>query len=113
MAYTFEILGVAPVLEFFNHQQTLLHHPPRQAVNYLGAYRCTLDALIQSVETVPPHSGWHLDQAIQTVIDFWMRNTDSVHHWRKRLDDAGAQNLLVSRLSTFEALRSEFDLLLD
>ncbi|MGI0487292.1 hypothetical protein ACN4EK_17755 [Pantanalinema rosaneae CENA516] len=113
MAYTFEILGVSPVVDFFNYQQTILHQPSRPAVNYLGAYRCTLDALIESVETVPPHSGWHVDQAIQTVIDFWMRNTDSVHHWKNRLNDAGSQNLLVSRLSTFEALRSEFNLLLE
>lgn len=113
MAYTFEILGVSPVLDFFSHQQDLIQRPPRQEVTYLGAYRCTLDALIESVETVPLHTGWHLDQAIQTVIDFWMRNTESVHHWKKRLDDAGEQTLLVSRLSTFEALRSEFNLLLE
>ena len=112
MAYTFEILGVSSILSFFNHQQERLSHPNSSRVAYLAAYQCTLDALIGQVEQAHPHCGWDLDQAIQTVIHFWMTNMDTVHHWQKRLDDAGSENLLVTRLADINALKSEFDALL-
>lgn len=113
MSYTFEILGVSPVLHFFNHQQDVLQHKPKTGVEYLGSYHCTLDALIQSIETVPPERGWNLDRAIDTVIDFWMNHSDSIHYWRWRLNDAGEQNLLVSRLADYTSLKSEFESLLE
>ena len=113
MAYTFEILGVSPVLYFFNHQQDLGQQTPASGVEYIGSYQCTLDALIQSIEPVPPDHGWDLDRAVDTVIDFWLSNSDRIRYWKRRLNDAGEHNLIVSRLADFTSLKSEFESLLD
>ncbi len=112
MAYTFEILGVSPVLHFFTCQQDILGQKPQTGVEYVGSYKCTLDALLESTETVAKSQGWHLDQVVDTVVNFWMTNVDSIRHWQRRLDDAGEQNLLVSRLADFKSLQSEFEWLL-
>jgi predicted GTPase len=111
MVYTFEILGVSPVLHFFSYQQEA-HQKSQTGVEYVGSYKCTLDDLIKSVETVPAKQGWELDQVVDTVINFWMNNIDSVHHWKRRLEDAGDQNLLVSRLANYTSLKTEFERLL-
>jgi len=42
MEYTFELVGVSPILSFFNHQQGIDPHIPRRGAEYLGAYRCDL-----------------------------------------------------------------------
>jgi hypothetical protein len=112
MAYTFEILGVSPVLQFFNYQQKILPQKPQTGVAYLGSYQCTLDALLENVETVAPEKGWEIDQVLDTVVGFWMNNIDSVCHWKQRLADAGDQNLLVSRMADLPSLQSEFEWLL-
>ncbi|NJP09632.1 MAG: hypothetical protein HC866_09215 [Leptolyngbyaceae cyanobacterium RU_5_1] len=109
MTYTFEILGVSPMLNVFNHQQELLQQPTPTGVEYLSSQRCTLDALIESVEAVPPERGWNLDQAVDTVINFWMNNVETVYHWKQRLEDAGEQNLIVSRLADLRSLQAEFE----
>ena len=113
MTYTFEILGVSPILQFFNYQQDVLPQKPQTGVEYIGSYRCTLDALLESVETISPDRGWHLDEVVDTVIGFWMHNFDSVRHWKQRLEDAGSQNLLVTRLADVRSLQSEFEWLLN
>ncbi len=109
MAYTFELLGVSPVLDFFNHQQQLSQRRRRSGVEYLGAYHCTLDAFIQSIETVSPERGWRLDQAVDTVVNFWLSNVETVRHWKHRLEDAGEQNLIVARLGDLRSLQAEFE----
>jgi plasmid maintenance system antidote protein VapI len=109
MAYTFELLGVSPVLDFFNHQQTRSQRPHQSAVEYLGVYHCTLDAFIQSIETVPPDRGWRLDRAVDTVVLFWLSNVEAVRHWKQRLEDAGEQNLIVARLGDVRSLQAEFE----
>lgn len=112
MQYTFEVLGVSPILYFFNHQQELLQQPA-PGVEYISTYRCTLDAFLESVETVPPKRGWDPDQVVETVINFWMRNSEKVELWRRRLEDAGQENLLVARLADLSALRTTFESLLN
>lgn len=112
MSYTFDILGVSPILYFFNHQQELLQKAPHQGVEYIGTHRCTLDALIESVETVPLDRGWELDQVVNTVVNFWVNNSEKVHHWQERLKDAGHDNLLVARVADVQALRHTFESLL-
>jgi len=109
MAFTFELLGVSPVLDFFNHQQQQSHRQPPTGVEYLGSYKCTLDAFIKSIETVSPQRGWELDQAVDTVVNFWLNNVDAIHHWQKRLDDAGKENLVVARFADLRSLRAEFE----
>lgn len=112
MNYTFEILGVSPVLYFFNQQQEIIHKTPKAGVEYLGAYKCTLDAFIESVETVPPKPGWELDEVVGTMIEFWVKNSDSIGYWKGRLADAGKENLLVGRLADIKGLQAEFESLL-
>ncbi|MBF2078505.1 MAG: hypothetical protein IGR76_08285 [Synechococcales cyanobacterium T60_A2020_003] len=108
MDYSFEILGVSPLLSFFTHQQERQFQPKAGAA-YVGADRCTLDAFIDSVNTIPRLYDWNLDHIVDTVIQFWMNNADTVRHWRSRLKDAGDQTILVARVSDINAMRSEFE----
>lgn len=108
MDYSFEILGVSPLLSFFTHQQERQQQPSAGAA-YVGAHRCTLDAFIDSLNTIPQPYAWNLDRVVDSVIQFWMNNADAVHHWRSRLEDAGNQTVLVARVADVDALRSEFE----
>lgn len=112
MDFTFGFIGVSPVLSFFNHQYRSMQTPSRQGAEYLAAHQCTLDAFIESVEQVPSHRGWNLDHVVDSVINFWLNNADQVRHWKKRLDDAGSENLLVARVADVHSLRAEFESLL-
>lgn len=109
MKYTFEILGVSPVLYFFNHQQEIISKKPAAGVEYVGTYKCTLDAFLESVEDVPQKRGWDLEQLVETVIDFWVHNSDNVGYWKKRLQDAGNENLVVARIADLKSLQAEFE----
>jgi hypothetical protein len=108
MKYTFNIVGVSPVLHFFNHQQKSLVEAQPKGIEYLGAPTCTLDAFIETVESVPVKESWEMDEVIKTVIDFWMNNPESIRYWKSRLDDAGKDNLIVTRVAEFSALQVEF-----
>lgn len=112
MNYTFEILGVSPTLTFFNQQQELLQQQQPSGVEYLGNWKCTLDAFVASVETVSPNHGWDVDGVVNTVINFWMNNSESIQYWRYRLEDAGSENLLVARVSDIKSLQAAFESLL-
>jgi plasmid maintenance system antidote protein VapI len=111
MEYSFELVGVSPVLSFFKHQQAVQRRQHTGA-EYLAAYRCTLDALIESVEEMPPRNNWNLDRVVDTVINFWLNNNEKVSHWKKRLEDAGSDNLLVARVADLDSLKIEFETLL-
>ncbi|MEH2114408.1 hypothetical protein [Nostoc sp.] len=113
MKYTFDIVGISPLLQFFNHQQQSEKKSHHQGVEYLGMPTCTLDTFLESVESVPPKWGWNLDQVVDTVIQFWLNNSDSIRYWKVRLSDAGKDNLLVTRLADITALQAEFESLLD
>lgn len=112
MKYTFNIVGVSPVLYFFNHQQQTLQNPQCPKIEYLGTYKCTLDAFLESIETLPAKWNWDLDQVVDTVIKFWMSNSDSIQYWKARLSDAGRNNLLVARVADIKSLKAEFESLL-
>ncbi|OUL36695.1 hypothetical protein BV372_06245 [Nostoc sp. T09] len=112
MKYTFDLVGVSPVLQFFNHQQQNLTKPQHEGVEYLGTHICTLDAFLESIETVPAKWDWNLDQVVDTVIQFWLNNSESINYWKRRLTDAGRDNLLVARVADFTALQAEFESLL-
>jgi hypothetical protein len=112
MTYTFDIVGVSPVLNFFNHQQQSWQKPQPQGVEYLGTSICTLDAFLESVESVPSKWDWNLDQVVDTVIEFWLNNAESIQYWKARLSDAGRDNLIVARVADFTALQAEFESLL-
>jgi hypothetical protein len=111
MKYTFEILGVSPILSFFNQQQELQKHQPI-GVEYLGNRKCTLDSFVASVETVSPSRGWDVEIVVDTVINFWMQNSDSIQYWKRRLQDAGSENLLIARVGDIKSLQAAFESLL-
>lgn len=113
MKYTFDIVGVSPVLDFFNHQQQSLDKPKNIGVEYVGTHKCTLDALIKSIEPIPPKWGWEMDKVLGTVINFWMNNSETILYWNSRLIDAGSSNLLVARVADVKALQDDFELLLE
>lgn len=110
--YTFDIVGVSPILSFFNQQQDISEKNLSTGVEYVSTFECTLDALIYSVETISPQHEWHLDEVVRTVVNFWMHNSELVHHWKDRLQDAGKESLLVSRVADINSLKNEFELLL-
>jgi hypothetical protein len=112
MKYTFELLGVSPILYFFNQQQELTLKHPHKGVEYLGSYKCTLDAFIESVETVPSKTDWNFDEVIDTMVNFWLNNSDLIQFWKIRLDDAGKENLLVARVADINGLRHQLEYLL-
>lgn len=111
--YTFNIVGVSPILSFFNQQQDLLKKDLETGVEYVSSFECTLDALIYSVETVSAHHPWNLDEVVDTVVSFWVKNSDAISHWKDRLQDAGKDSLLVSRVADIDALKTEFELLFE
>ncbi|KYC37773.1 hypothetical protein WA1_04460 [Scytonema hofmannii PCC 7110] len=112
MKYAFDIVGVSPVLDFFTHQQQSWQKSQDLALEYVVSHKCTLDAFIKSVETVPSKWGWEKDEVINSVINFWMNHSESIEYWKSRLIDAGSDNLLVARVADIKALQVEFDSLL-
>lgn len=112
MSYTFDIMGVAPILYFFNQQQDR-QQKQQTGVEYVASYKCSLDALIQSVENISPNPCWELDKVVDTVIKFWMHNSESIEYWKERLKDAGGENLLVGRVADVNSLRTELELIFD
>lgn len=112
MNYTFEILGVSSTLCFFNQQQELLQNQHSAGIEYLGNRKCTLDSFVASVETVSPKRGWDVDRVVDTVITFWMNNSESINYWKCRLQDAGSDNLLVARVGDIKSLQAVFESLL-
>lgn len=112
MTYTFEILGISPVISLLNHQQ-VIQSPSQRDVEYLGVQRCTLDTFMTSVEGVSCQKDWNLQQVINTVVDFWISNPQVIQYWTIRLDEAGLENLLLARVGKLEALRNTFESLFD
>jgi plasmid maintenance system antidote protein VapI len=112
MKYTFELLGISPVLDFFNHQEKFHQKNQSVGIEYLGSYQCSLDAFIESVENVSPKRGWEMDRVVDTVIQFWMNQSECIRYWKERLKDAGKENLLVARVADIQSLQAEFESLL-
>jgi hypothetical protein len=112
MKYTFEFLGISPVLDFFTHQQNFLEKSSSIGIEYLGSYECTLDAFLESIETVPKKQDWDMDKVVDTVIQFWVNHSEPIRYWKARLDDAGGDNLLVARVADIKSLKMAFDSLL-
>lgn len=111
MAYTFELLGISPVIYLFEQQQQMLQKQLDNPLEYLGVYKCTLDTFVTAVEGVSLQKRWPLQQVINTVVDFWVNNPQKIEYWAKRLEDAGLENLLLARVGPLEALRDSFETL--
>lgn len=108
MSYNFELIGIAPVLTFFNYQQELGTDPQRSKA-YLGSYHCTLDGFIESIKMIPQKPAWDWDEVTETMIGFWLKHEAKVKHWKLELEKTSEDSLLIARVANFEALRNELE----
>ena len=108
MSYNFEIIGITPVLTFFNHQQQVASNYDRSKV-YLGSYQCTLDAFIESTNLIPQKPLWDWDEVVETTINFWLRHENDIRYWKQELKNSSEDSLLVARVANIEILRNELE----
>jgi len=112
MSYSFDIIGVAPVIEFFQHQQQI-EISPRRSRAFLGSYHCTLDGFIEATEMVHRKPNWNWDAVVNTIIAFWLEYGDRVNRWKAELEQAEDESLLVARVANVAMLRHEFEALFE
>jgi hypothetical protein len=113
MSYSFDIIGVAPVLQFFDQQQRVEPHLHRSKT-YVGSYCCTLDAFIEATEGVHLRPDWDWDAIVNSMVAFWLSQENNIRHWQHQLETAdGEHNLVVGRVVNYNSLRNEFESLFD
>ncbi|NJL44795.1 MAG: hypothetical protein HC922_01705 [Leptolyngbyaceae cyanobacterium SM2_3_12] len=109
MSYNFDIIGVSPVLQFFNHQQQVETHPNRSQA-YLGSYCCTLDAFIEATQLIHRRPNWDWDAIVNKMVEFWLSQEAEVRHWKDQFEAAqGDDNLIVARIINYDSLRYELE----
>ena len=109
--FTFNIVGVTPILDFFTYQQERQQKLDNPGVAYISSPKCSLDSVLRTIAHSELDPTWASDDINQTVINFWLSNLDSVKHWKQRLDDASDETILISRVANTLALRSELEVL--
>jgi hypothetical protein len=112
MSYTFDIVGVTPVLDFFYYQEKVEQNPKRSKA-YLASYQCTLDGFIQSTEMIVQKPDWNWDEVLESMVKFWLHHADSIEKWKQELETFGDNNLIIARVANVNWLRYEFQYLLD
>ncbi|WP_013323174.1 hypothetical protein [Gloeothece verrucosa] len=113
MSYSFDIIGITPVLTFFNYQQQHEHNPHR-GKTHLGSYECSLDSFIKSTKMVPSRPNWDWDEVTNIMIKFWLKNEDKIRYWKNELTRGKQEeNIIVARVVNFEALRNELESLFE
>lgn len=108
MSYTFDVIGVTPVLNFFYYQQTVEQNPKRSKA-YLGSYQCTLDGFIKSTEMIPEKPDWNWDEVVEKIVEFWLNHSDGIQQWKNELETLGNDNLIIARVANVGLLRYEFE----
>jgi hypothetical protein len=108
MSYNFEIVGITPILTFFNYQQEV-EVSPKRSKTYLGSYQCTLDSFIESTKIIPKKPEWDWDEVIETMVNFWLKHEDIIRHWKLEFDRSEQNNLLVARVANLNCLRAELE----
>ncbi|AFZ55080.1 hypothetical protein VKI21_04410 [Cyanobacterium aponinum UTEX 3222] len=111
MTYCFDIVGIAPVLDFFYYQQKVEQSPHRSKA-YLGSYECTLDSFIQSTEMILQKPDWNWDQVIESIIDFWLHQEKEIEKWRSSFTKTKEEILIIGRIANVNLLRRDFDSLI-
>lgn len=111
MSYSFDIVGVTPVLDFFYYQQQVEQNPKRSKA-YLGSYQCTLDSFIKSTEMIPEKPDWNWDQVVESIVDFWLHQEETIQTWKQTLENSHHENLIIARIANVQWLRQEFQSLL-
>jgi hypothetical protein len=110
MIYAFDIIDVVPILSFFSYEQQTQQNPS-QSKAYLGSYQCTLDAFIQATNLVPKQPEWDWDRAVESIVNFWLKNEANIRYWKEQLDTADRESLIVGRIVDFDRLRTELEFL--
>ncbi|NCO73654.1 MAG: hypothetical protein GW795_12505 [Cyanobacteria bacterium] len=111
MSYSFDIVGVTPILDFFYYQQQVEKNPNRSKA-YLGSYQCSLDGFIKSIQVIPEKPQWNWDEVIESIIDFWLHQEETIETWKQTLENSHPQNLIIARVANVKWLRQEFQSLL-
>ncbi|MEL7086802.1 MAG: hypothetical protein AAF268_15980 [Cyanobacteria bacterium P01_A01_bin.3] len=112
MRYSFELIGITPILDFFNHQQHKQKQIYGDRAEYIGSYHCSLDRFLSQLQDVPPERQWDMSLLSQAVVDYWIASAHSIQYWQERLSDAGDSCLVVGRVANTQALRGEFEAML-
>lgn len=113
MSYSFDIIGISPVLQFFDHQQREEKNPNRSKA-YLGSYCCTLDGFIEATQVVHRKPDWDWNAIVNSMVAFWLSRENDIRHWQQELEKAdGDNNLVVGRIVNYKSLRNEFESLFD
>ncbi|OKH11316.1 hypothetical protein [[Limnothrix rosea] IAM M-220] len=113
MSYSFDLLGVTPLINFFEYQQKNEQDPYRPKT-YIGSYNCTLDSFIDAMDMIPKKPEWDWDQVVEKMVQFWVRHEDRVRACEDDLNvDSDEPQLVIARVVNIEALRDNFELLFD
>ncbi|MGK7910475.1 MAG: hypothetical protein AB4050_03185 [Synechococcus sp.] len=112
MRYSFELIGITPILDFFNHQQRNKSQTEGDRAEYIGSYHCSLDRFLSHLHDVPPERNWNMGLLSQAVVDYWIASAHTIQYWQDRLSDAGDSCLVVGRVANTQALRGEFEAML-
>ncbi|MGB2926692.1 MAG: hypothetical protein WBB82_15435 [Limnothrix sp.] len=109
MAYSFDLLGVAPLLSFFEYQQKNEQNPQRPKA-YVGSYLCTLDSFINAMDLIPKKPEWDWDAVVEAMVKFWILHEEKIRLCESELTtDATEPSLVIARVANLEALRGEFE----
>lgn len=113
MAYSFDLLGVTPLLTFFDYQQKNEQNPYRPKA-YVGSYNCTLDSFINAMDMIPKKPEWNWDEVVEAMVRFWIQHEEKIRFCENELStEATEPSLVIARVANLEALRGEFELLFD
>ncbi|MGB5595429.1 MAG: hypothetical protein WBM62_15515 [Crocosphaera sp.] len=112
MNYYFDIIGTTSILTFFNYQQRLEQNKNRGKA-YLGSYQCSLDGFIESVQNIPKKPDWYWDDVVSSIVNFWLKNEEKVRYWQDNFNSVDTETVIVARVANIQALRLEFESLLN
>ncbi|WP_008308857.1 hypothetical protein [Leptolyngbya sp. PCC 6406] len=110
MSYTFEIVGISPLWNFFTHQQRVESTPHRSRA-YLGSHHCTLDSFIAATDLIHEKPDWDWDAVVNDIVSFWVSHGEAINHWRAEFQRADEDSLIVGRVANFTTLREELETL--
>ncbi|PSN11642.1 hypothetical protein C7271_24385 [filamentous cyanobacterium CCP5] len=112
MSYSFDIVGISPVIQFFNQQQRQETSSQRSTA-YVSSYVCTLDSFIEATESLPQGPDWDWNQVVDAMVAFWLNQEHSVRRWKSELESLEGENLIVGRVANFESMRGELESLFE
>lgn len=112
MSYSFDIVGISPVIQFFKQQQRSETDPQRSTA-YVSSYICTLDSFIEATEIVPQKPDWDWNQVVDAMVAFWLNQENKVHRWKSELESLEGEHLIIGRVANFESMRGELESLFE